>query len=284
MILIDFSQIVIASAVQYHMMNKEQIDLPLLRHIALNSILNNKDKVKKIGGEVVLCMDGRHYWRKEHFPCYKQHRKAEQKKSTFDWDSFFTAFNDLKTEFRANLPYKCVEVDRAEADDVIAVLSEVFSPMEQVVIISSDKDLLQLSQRFPGVHQYSPLHKKMISTNSDYCLFDHVIKGDAGDTIPNIFSDADTLMAEGKRQTPVQEKKLAVWRQAGLGKPEEFCTSTVHLERFAQNRLLIDLTQIPADVKQACRDAYDAATPVRSNLFSYLTKNKLMKILERGDF
>lgn len=284
MILIDFSQLVIATAVQYHVMNKEQIDLPLLRHIALNTILNNKDKLKKFGPEVVLCMDGRNYWRKEVFPLYKGHRKEAQKKDTFDWSGFFSAFNDLKIEFKENLPYKCIEVDRAEADDIIAVLSEVYSAHEPVVIVSSDNDFLQLSQKFKNVHQYSPYMKKMISDKNDYSLFEHVIRGDAGDGIPNIFSDADTLMTEGKRQTPIQVKKLEVWRQAGLTKPEEYCTSTVQLERFAQNLTLIDLSKIPDDIKASIRQAYDDAPVNPNKLFSYLTKNKLMKILERGNF
>lgn len=282
-ILVDFSQIVISSSVDYFSKTREEFDMNLLRHIALNTLLSLKDKLNKYSDEVVLCMDGRNYWRKEIHPHYKANRKASQAKDKFKWDEFFQLFNQLKTEFKENLPYKCVEVERAEADDVISVLTRINAPHRPVVILSSDKDFLQLSSISSNVKQYSPLHKKFLDA-SGYNLFEHVIKGDDNDGIPNIFSDPDTFMVEGKRQTPVRTTALKEWVKTGFSQPEVFCKSTQDLERFEMNRRLIDLSLIPDDVVDSIVSAYNASTVDKTKLFSYLVKNRLKKILERANF
>jgi hypothetical protein len=285
MILVDFSQIVISSVVDYCSKTKDPPEIALIRHIALNAILNAKDKVaSKYSGDVVLCMDGRNYWRKQMFPHYKASRKKAQAKDKFDWDGFYTAFNQIKSEFKENLPYKCVEVENAEADDIIAVLAQLFSGSTDVVILSSDKDLIQLSVRFPRVKQFSPFHKKYISDSATYNLFEHVVRGDEGDGIPNIFSDDDTFVNEGKRQVPIRATSLAEWSKTGLASPEVFCKSVEDLARLERNRKLIDLSMIPDDIVTSIRETYDATTGNKQNLFNDLVSNKLKKIMERGNF
>lgn len=286
MILFDFSQIVISDAVDYHTQTKDQIDIKLLRHLALNKILNLKEKLQKYADEIVICVDGRDYWRKANFPQYKQNRKKQQKKDTFDWDGFHQAFNQLKAEFKENLPYKVVEVYTAEADDIMAVLATAYGPSRDVVIVSSDKDLLQIqSNTCARVKQYSPLHKKFIDPKSSgYDFFTHIIKGDDGDGVPNIFSDDDTFMVEGKRQKTVYAAKLDEWRKSGLGKPEAFCSSVEDLTRFNRNLNLIDLSRIPEDLQSSIMQAYEHCTCDKTKLFNYLVTNRLKKIMERGNF
>lgn len=254
--------------------------------MALNKILNLKEKLQKYADEIVICIDGRDYWRKKNFPQYKQNRKKQQKKDSFDWDGFHQVFNQLKAEFKENLPYKVLEVYSAEADDLMAVLATVYGPHRDVVIVSSDKDLLQIQiNTCAKVKQYSPLHKKFIDGgDGKYDFFTHVIKGDEGDGIPNIFSDDDTFLVETKRQKPVATAKLNEWRKHGLGKPEVFCSSTEDLARFERNINLIDLTRIPEDLRATILNDYNNLTVDKSRLFNYLVTNRLKKIMERGNF
>lgn len=286
MILIDFSQIVISDAVDYHTQTRDQIDIGLLRHLSLNKILNIREKLQKYSDEVVICIDGRDYWRKRLFPQYKQNRKKAQKKDSFDWKSFHEAFNQLKAEFKENLPYKVLEVETAEADDLMAVLARTFGPSRDVVIVSSDKDLLQIQlNHCDRVKQYSPFHKKFITADVvGYDFFTHVIKGDEGDGVPNIFSEDDTFLVEGKRQKPVSTAKLTEWRKFGLSQPEQYCRSVEDLQRFKRNVTLIDLTQIPEELSQTILDSYHSLKSDKSKIFNYLVTNRLKKIMERGNF
>jgi hypothetical protein len=286
MILIDFSQIVISAAIEYHARTKELIDTPLLRHIALNNILSLKDKLRKYWDEVVLCLDGRGYWRKKIFPYYKQNRKKEHEKDKFDWKTFHEAFNTIKKEFAENLPYKVVEVEGAEADDIITVLCTIFGNQRDIVIVSSDKDFLQIQMNIATrVKQYSPYHKKFLSADhNSYNLFEHIVRGDPSDGIPNIFSDDDVFLCEDKRSKPIRSTSIEAWSKFGLEKPEEFCTNLTELERFQRNRMLIDLRMIPKEIVDSIAQAYHSSVSHGDSVFNYLVKNKLKKILERGDF
>lgn len=286
LILFDFSQIVISSAIEYHSQTKEDIGLPLLRHISLNNILSYRKKFKAKIEEMVICCDGRDYWRKGVFPLYKQNRKKDHDKSDFNWDKFFEDFNQIKTEIKTELPFNVVEVYGCEADDVIAVLSKQQCPhQDRIIIISSDKDLIQIQENTcPKVEQWSPFHKKFISpkTNS-YSLFEHVVRGDGGDGIPNILSDDDVFMDDKKRSKPIRASSVMQWlERGGMSYPESFCSSREMLDRFNRNMNLIDLRQIPECFVKKIIEEYENFQKPTANVFGYLTKHKLKKILESG--
>ena len=289
MILFDTSQVVISASTDYWRKTKEKIEIDLLRHIALNTILSVKDKVtsgRKNLGDVVLCVDGRDYWRKKVFPLYKKSRSVNREKDAFDWGTFFEAFNQLKDEFRENLPVKLIEVETAEADDLISVLARRHAPHEEVVVVSSDHDFIQLHAHHQNIHQFSPFHKKYLKINhNEYNLFEHIVKGDPGDGIPNILTDDDVFVTEGKRSKPISKKKLEEWSSTGgVEHPEKFCTSIEMLEKFRRNRLLVDLTKIPEDLTQRIVTEFDDTQKPMGRYFNYLIEHRLKKIMERGKF
>ena len=189
----------------------------------------------------------------------------------------------MKTE----LPFRTIECHSCEADDVIAVLSKQQCPhQDKIIIISSDKDLIQIQENIcPKVQQWSPFHKKFITpiTNS-YNLFEHVIRGDSGDGIPNILSDDDVFLDDSKRSKPIRTTSLMQWQQkGGLITPESFCTSDEMLKRFNRNLNLIDLRKIPESfVEKIAKEFSNYQIPSSTNVFGYLTKYKLKKILESG--
>jgi hypothetical protein len=283
-LLLDYSQIVISAAIEYNSQTKEPIDIGLLRHISLNNILTYKKKFGASTDDLIVCCDGRNYWRKAIFPHYKQNRKQDHDKSSFDWIGFFETFNQIKTELKTELPLKVLEVEGCEADDIIAVLSSLLCPHEdKIIIVSSDKDLLQL-QSCPKVKQWSPYHKKFItSESSDYNLFEHIVRGDKGDGIPNILSDDDVFVTSSKRSKPLRATSVTSWMSEwGMSQPEKFCINEETLRRFHRNRILIDLNLIPDDVVKKIRQSFDVCQPPNVKTFEYLTKYKLRKILEKG--
>lgn len=284
--LLDFSQVVISSAIEYHSQTKEAINLPLLRHITLNNILSYRKKFKLSVENLIICADGRDYWRKGVFPLYKQNRKKDHDKSVFNWDKFFEDFNQIKTEIKTELPFNVVEVYGCEADDVIAVISKQQCPHQsKIIIISSDKDLIQIQENICSkAEQWSPFHKKLITpkTNS-YSLFEHVIRGDAGDGVPNILSDDDVFMDDKKRSKPIRATNIMQWEQkGGMQYPESFCTTAEMLEKFNRNLNLIDLRQIPECYVEKIVETFLSYQKPPVNVFGYLTKHKLKKILESG--
>lgn len=284
MLLFDFSQIVISSSTDYYRKTGDQIEIELLRHISLNAILSLKNKLSKYSDEVVLCFDGRNYWRKQIFPLYKKNRQELHEKDKFDWDLFYKSFNILKSEFQENLPYKSIEIFSAEADDIISVLAQLgVRDRKDVVIVSSDKDFLQLQRLSPKVKQYSPFMKKFISIDeAKYDLFEHIVRGDSGDGIPNILSDDDVFMISGKRSRPIRSKQLDEWKAYGIAEADKFCNSVSMLEKLYRNQLLIDLMKIPETLFKEIEDRYVSIEPNSGNFFNYLTKNKLKKILQSG--
>ena len=265
----------------YTQASKETLTLDLLRHITLNTLYSLKVKLIKYGPEIVVAFDNRNYWRRDYFPLYKKHRQKEHDKSDFDWDLFFEFLNVLKDEFRDTLPFKILEVDRAEADDVCAVLSQEFGENTPICISSSDKDFLQLQTDTNKVVQYSPWHKKFLTKKTtEYDLFEHIIRGDAGDSIPNFLSDEDTFLDDTKRQKQISAKKLAIWKEYE-SVPEYFCESIDILKRFETNKKIIDLSLIPDEIRESILTAYHNTQPNKGKFFSYCAKHKLTKIMER---
>jgi hypothetical protein len=281
MIIIDFSQIVMSSAMAYFAQTKEKVDTPLLRHIALNNIINFKKKFGKEFNNVVLCFDGKDYWRRDLFPYYKKHRAKAREDSKFDWETFFVSFNQIKKEFKENLPYKVLEHSKAEADDIVATLCMEYRS-DEIIIISSDHDFNQLHRLSPKIKQYSVKTKKFVD-DLDYSLFEHIVKGDAGDGIPNIFTDDDVFVNPEKRSKPVRTETLKKWEELyGLTQPEMFCDTSEQLDKFHRNRNLVDLTLVPIELRNEILELFRNFPDNKHKTFNYLIENKLTKIMEAG--
>lgn len=290
MLLIDMSGLVFSTILNYHAKTKEQADMSLLRHLVINAVKSYKKKLREFcpkDSDIVLCFDSRHYWRKDVFPLYKGHRKKARDASTFDWNAFFPLYDQLKTELREYFPVKCIEVHGAEADDLMAILAMRYGKHEKVCIASSDHDMIQIQQNIaPEVKQYSFHHRKFLTPkNAAYSLFEHIVKGDAGDGVPNILSDDDTLMDASKRQKPISAAKVEKWNAAGgVYDPEDFCTDVTMLERFRRNRTLVDLRRIPEELADNIVAEFESYKPPSGRMFGYLTANRLKNILNEGGF
>lgn len=287
MILIDMSNIVFSTAMQYCNVTKQELDEGSLRHLILTKIVSLKKILKKYDdGKIVLCFDSQTYWRKNIHPNYKGSRKKKRDESSFDWNHFFELWNKIYDEFVLNLPFYCIRIDNAEADDIIAILTMYAFHDHKIVIVSSDEDFLQLQHHCPkNVEQYSVKHKKFITPESqDYNLFEHIVKGDDGDCIPNILSKLDHFAdADSGKQKPISKKKLLEWKSyGGISSPVEFCLDTEMLERFEMNRNLIDFTKIPKDIIEKIQTQYTSYKVAQGKLYKYCVKYKLTKILASG--
>jgi len=277
MIIFDFNQVAISSLMEQIGSSKKPVEESLVRHMILNVIRTYVKKFKVTHGpEVVIACDNKHYWRRDIFPQYKASRKKNRDASGHDWASIFECLHKIKEELKEYSPYKVVDVDTCEADDIIAVLSTKYAAHGKVMILSSDKDFAQL-QRYPNIEQFSPILKKFIKEQLPAAqLKQMIIRGDKGDGIPNILSP-DNVFTEGGRQKPITEVKIIQWMNQ---QPEDFCVGEM-LRNYKRNEMLIDLSKIPNDLQEKILDKYDSVQPKTRQVFmNYMINNRLKNLIE----
>ena len=263
-----------------HMSKTKEPDDSMVRHMILNSLRMYRTRFSSEYGELVLCHDSRHYWRRDFFPEYKASRRKGREKSDLDWDAIFQCLNAIKEEIKINMPYKCLEVYGAEADDIIGTLCATIS--EEIMIISGDKDFIQL-QRFPNVKQFSPITKKTVNgANPGGYLKQHVFRGDSGDGVPNVLSP-DNTFTDRLRQRPLGKKKIASWMDHNF---EDVAPNDEVKRNYQRNRKLIDLTYTPDELTKEIIDTYNEAPfGDRSKLLNYFIQKRLKNLTESiGEF
>ena len=260
-------------------MNKStEIEEDMIRHMILNSIRMYRTMFKEEYGEIVLAYDSRHYWRRDIFPQYKMNRKKGRERDNYDWDSIFGLLNSIKSEFKEILPYKFVEVYGAEADDIIATLCKEYQN-QKTMIISGDKDFIQL-QKYNNVSQYSPILKKMVNGhNPTTYIKEHILKGDSSDGVPNVLSPDHTFV-EGLRQRPLSKKKIESWIRSETGMSDEV------KRNYQRNQRLINLDNTPEDLQKSILETFNTAPcGDRSKILTYFIENKLKELTDSiGDF
>ena len=230
-------------------------------------------------GEVILTYDSKHYWRREYFPNYKAGRKKGREKDSKDWDAIFNCLNKIKAEFKENLPYKYLEIYGCEADDIIATLCKNFQD-EKIMIVSGDKDFIQL-HKYPNVKQYSPILKKMVNGHDpDTYIKEHILKGDTSDGVPNVLSQDNTFI-DGIRQRPLGRKKIENWLDMHIDDlPSEV------KRNYQRNDKLINLDNVPEELeKEIMVEFCEAPCGDRSKLLNYFIKSRLKNLTnEIGEF
>jgi 5'-3' exonuclease len=276
MILVDLNQVLL-SGLMAQISNQKgvKLDENLVRHMILNILRMHIRNFRKEYGDVVLCCDNRKYWRKDYFPFYKAGRKKTREKSDLDWHMIFDMLAKFKVELKENFPYKVIDVEGAEADDIIGTLTPIYSAHEKILILSSDGDFLQL-QNYKDVKQYNPAQKKyVISKNPIMDLKEKIIRGDKGDGIPNILSPGDCFVRD-LRQKPITKGTLDKLMQESYLEQDETTKAN-----YMRNATLIDLTFIPIEIKEKIINTYEETKPAsRQKLLNYFIEHKLKNLMD----
>lgn len=279
MILLDYNQVCIANLMaQIGNHTNTEIEEGLLRHMVLNTIRSLNHKYKGEYGEMIICCDDKKVWRKEVFKYYKANRKKDREASELNWTQIFNYLSSIRNEIKSYLPYRVLQVEGAEADDVIGTLTikngQLLNTGEKILILSGDKDFGQLHV-FGNVSQFDPIRKKVIK-HDDPVKFtrDLILGGDRGDGIPNILSPDDCLV-NGVRQKPLQLEKFV-----HITNPREQLTGE-QLRNWIRNEQLIDLTFIPEELQNKIIRLYEEeADKKKDKMFNYFIKYKLTSLME----
>ena len=282
MIIVDLNQIMISNLmVQINGRQAVELSEDLVRHMVLNSLRGHNKKFRKEYGEMVIACDSKNVWRREVFPNYKAGRKANREKSDHDWNAIFAMLGNIRSEIKEFLPYKVLELETAEADDIIAVLVRRIqnrvgpNHLKKVLILSGDKDFIQLHNEW--VKQYNPVLNKYVGKDENPALYikEHILKGDRSDGVPNVLSD-DNVFIEGRRQKPLSRKKIDSWLE------EVFMTMTEEEEKnYNRNKKLIDLTCIPLELEDKINNEFDnVEVASRDKILNYFITRKLKTLIE----
>lgn len=275
--IVDLNQVMISNFMaQIGNHTNIKIEEDLLRHMVLNSLRGYNAKFRNEYGEMIIACDDRGSWRRSIFPYYKANRKRDREQSEIDWNLVFESLNRIREELKTYFPYRVIQIETAEADDVIGTLCHEFgNTSEKILIISGDKDFRQL-QVYMNVRQYDPVRKKFITENQpERYLREHIMKGDRGDGVPNFLSKDDTFVLN-TRQKPLRQSKLDIWIDK---QPEEFCDD-VMLRGWKRNQQLVDLNFIPENVKVSIMESYNSqAGKSRDKMFNYFIENRLRNLL-----
>jgi 5'-3' exonuclease len=278
MILLDYSGIAIAPIV---MGQAKYDDENLIRHMILNSIRMYRQKFKDYG-DMVIVADGGGNWRKDVYPEYKGKRKQNRDESKIDWERAFGNINMVLDEIKENMPWKVIHQWGCEADDSIAEITkwtQEFGNYEKVMIVSADHDFKQL-QKFDNVSQFSPVTKKLVKEdNPRLYQMEHILKGCSGDGVPNVLSDDDTFLVEGKRQNVLSKKK----KEALMEDPHALGEQVYR--NYIRNKKMIVLTEeseCPDSVKQEIINKFEEQDPKpkRGKVLPYLISKNARLLVE----
>ena len=255
-------------------------------HITLNSI---RKAYRDFGGDhVVFCLEGRS-WRKDFYPPYKANRKviADQRsvREQEDDELYFEAYNDFIEFLQEKTNATILQNKQAEADDMIAIWIQEH-PQDEHIIVSTDSDFYQLLA--PNVTQYNGTTDELVSLEGfknvktgewvidkktkdvkapidpEFALFEKCVRGDSSD---NIFSAYPGARKKGsKNKTGILEAFED--RKTGGFNYNNFMLQrwTDHNEEehrvrddFLRNKILIDLTEQPDEIRQSCIESINEA-------------------------
>ena len=280
MIIVDLNQVMLSNLMMQlgnHL--NAQVEEAMVRHMVLNAIRSYKQKFGSDYGELVIACDNTNYWRKQIFPYYKANRKKAISESELNWKDIFECMNNIRSELKEFFPYRVLDVESAEADDIIGTLVREFGSElntgEKILILSGDKDFIQLHV-YSNVSQYDPVRKKWIKHDDpERFLHEHILKGDAGDGVPNVLS-SDNCFVVGERQKPLTAKKIESILSTNLDDMDSTLSRNYH-----RNATLIDLSFTPEHIQRKIFEQYESQTGKdRSKLLNYFIVNKLKNLTE----
>jgi 5'-3' exonuclease len=273
--------------------------------------------VRKFGiGHVVFCTEGRS-WRKDFYKPYKANRIIDTMSQTEaeveENKMFWTTYESFTTYLKDRTNCSVLRDPKAEADDLIARFIHLH-PDDEHFIISSDTDFLQLIA--PNVRQYNGITNELITLEGyikdngkpvldkeknpklledpQYLLFKKTMRGDATDNVFSAFP--------GVREKGTQKKAGLIEAYADRNK-QGFDWNNMMLQRwldhegvehrvrddYERNRVLIDLTAQPEDVKLSVdkniREGVRRTTvpQVGIHLMKFCGKYELNKIAENAE-
>ena len=287
--------------------------------MALHLTLASVNQVVKRHGidHVVFCLEGRS-WRKDFYKPYKANRKldesamteAEVEENKMFWDTY----ESLTVYLRERTNCSVIRNPVAEADDIIARFIHLH-PNDEHFIISSDTDFYQLITE--NVKQYNGITNQLITLagyfddrdrpvidkktkqhktlgDPKFILFEKCMRGDATD---NVFSAYPGVRTKGSKNKVGLTEAYADCDKKGFNWNNLMMQRFIHhdgtehrvRDDYERNRILIDLTAQPEDIRQQVDTTIhdtvklDHVPQVGVHFLRFCGKYELNKISEQAE-
>lgn len=245
----------------------------LIAQRTIEDILIVSNKVR--ASSIVLVEDSRDLWRKDIYPDYKNKETKEDEYK----NEIYSAMEMTVDLFKNHTKAGHLKVPRCEADDIFGYWCRNCTPGVKNVIMTSDKDMMQLIDKDTRV--YNPLiknrgYRELDDYGAGFFLFEKCIRGDANDNIPSAFPRVQRtrLIKAWEDETNYELQNLMEHK---LGSGEKVG------ELFEFNRSLIDLSAVPDVYQQDIQTAINKMTYGSFNMTSFmmaLTQMGINKLLD----
>jgi 5'-3' exonuclease len=224
-------------------------DEEYIEHYTRNFMYQIKEIAVKHGcrlDQTILAIDCKRseIWRKDLYPEYKANRDVDKKPKYPSLSPVFKYTKDnILPRIEQEYGLRSIHVDRAEADDVIAVVSKYWANVKDynVVICANDMDISQLCNEsinmvgLDGLNIRDKMYDKF--DNGDRLIIHKALSGDRGDNIPSI---KYRKMGDKTAMKCINEPSLL---------KEFFEKNPEAIAKFSLNRELVDLKHIPKDMQ-----------------------------------
>lgn len=289
--ILDFSAICFAqfygSVLRDDMLESDEEKIHFFKHCVLNKLADIQKTLR--ANETIIAVDSSS-WRKDHFEFYKAARAIKRAEKPLETNLAYACINELVKDL-SNLNYKVVQVDGAEADDIIGVLCSQFANCELteiVYIVSGDKDFQQLTS--DKIKLFDHKEMKVINCeDKDRFMVEMILRGDTADGIPNVLSDDDTFINSDKRQKQLRKTKIDEILSIGIDKYKN--TDANFAKNYDRNKKLIVLSEefIPENIWCKIKEEYDTinANYKKKNAIiigNWFRCNNLNGLLEKVDY
>lgn len=217
-----------------------------------------------------IACDGADLWRKHFYPEYKANRKKARMEWPIDWDIFYKVRDDLFFKMADLYPIKTIYDNRAEADDIIAVLVKEYHEHEQLIAVTGDADIHQLF-RFDNFRCYDGKKGEEVKGVDALDLLNmKLVMGDRGDNIK----------ALRPRIGPASARKILNECKNDI---HSYCVENGLSSELQLNQKLINFEFIPKKLYTRLIDQYEnAKISVRDN--SFLVMNSCLDYLDLVKF
>lgn len=248
----------------------KELGFDIMRHVFIKNIISYINEFEP--NKVVIAVDTGSSWRKKISTVYKSHRKELREKQDVDWEGFYKIYRDVVKELKENFPFYVIGLQDVEADDIIAHLVRNDDPDAQKIMITCDRDYVQLLQ-YPNTKLYDPIKNKYIeSVNPLHDLEIKICSGDKSDNIPSILprwgeKTAEKNILSGELKRLLEEKDIN-------GEPSEA------KKNYDRNRKLIDFTLIPKSIlKDIDLEMENYELSSVKGIMKYFVKHRLSELL-----
>jgi len=276
---------------------RNETDADTLAGLATHTALVTLNKYfKQFKPDCVVMAFDRSSWRKEYTASekciskkpYKGNRRKDMSPAKqAQYKRFLNHLNEFETLISKHTTIVALHEDKMEADDLIAAFAQIYnSPQDEIIIISSDSDMLQL-KRYEGIKIISPATDKEVTLGEynddpELFLFIKCMRGDDTDYVQSALPRVSTVRLRKAYKDPFERVQLM--KETWTDPRGEFVVEKLYKE----NQLLIDLEKQPATIRTKILTAVEEAVNKEREfslffIMKFIGKYQLNKIKENID-